>query len=202
MQPPFVDIHTHRPTGRHIELRTAGIHPWEADRRSAASLRPLPEGVQAIGETGLDYVRGASRERQSALFREQLALARESGLPVVIHCVKAFEPVMKELAACTPRAVLFHGFIGSPEQARQAVGRGYYLSFGMRSFASPRSVEALRATPLAQLFLETDEGETPIETVYAQAAALRGTTVDALRQALSENYRRLFTEPKNDANHE
>ena len=49
MAEPYVDIHTHRPTGRHIELRTAGIHPWMADAQDAASLLPLPEGVQAIG---------------------------------------------------------------------------------------------------------------------------------------------------------
>lgn len=48
----------------------------------------------------------------------------ERGLPVVLHCVKAFEPLMRELAECEPRAVIFHGFIGSPEQARRGAGQG------------------------------------------------------------------------------
>ena len=55
MTAQFVNIHTHRPTGRGIELRTAGIHPWDADKEDIAALGTLPADVQAIGETGLDY---------------------------------------------------------------------------------------------------------------------------------------------------
>lgn len=65
----------------------------------------------------------------------------------MLHCVRAFEPVMLELAAREPRAVIFHGFIGSPEQARRALEKGYYLSFGVRTFSSPKTMEALRETP-------------------------------------------------------
>ena len=57
MTSQFVNIHTHRPTGRGIELRTAGIHPWDADKENIAALGTLPADVQAIGETGLDYAR-------------------------------------------------------------------------------------------------------------------------------------------------
>jgi len=51
MTSQFVNIHTHRPTGRGIELRTAGIHPWDADKEDIAALGTLPADVQAIGET-------------------------------------------------------------------------------------------------------------------------------------------------------
>ena len=115
----FVNIHTHRPTGRGIEPRTAGIHPWNADKEDVSTIVPLLGDVQAVGETGLDFVRGADRAVQLAAFRAQLALAHERQMPVVLHCVRAFEPVMRELDACRPRAVIFHGFIGSPEQARR-----------------------------------------------------------------------------------
>jgi len=57
MTAQFVNIHTHRPTGRGIELHTAGIHPWDADKEDIAALGTLPADVQAIGETGLDYAR-------------------------------------------------------------------------------------------------------------------------------------------------
>lgn len=86
--------------------------------------------------------------QQEELFRAQLELAERRGLPVVLHCVRAFEPVMKELERHHLRAVIFHGFIGSPQQARRALARGCMLSFGERTFASPRTLEALRATPL------------------------------------------------------
>ena len=163
MTSQFVNIHTHRPTGRGIELRTAGIHPWDADKENIAALGTLPADVQAIGETGLDYARGAGRQRRAG---------RE------------------------PRAVIFHGFIGSPEQARRALEKGYYLSFGVRTFSSPKTLEALRETPPGQLFLETDDSDTGIEEVYAHAAAVRGTTVEALKRATTENYERIFA-PQN-----
>lgn len=189
---PYVNIHTHHPTGRGIELRTAGVHPWDAGHEAVDALQPLAEGVQAIGETGLDALRGPDRETQTAVFRAQLALARRTGLPVVLHCVRAFGEVMRELATCPPRAAIFHGFIGSAQQAREAVARGCYLSFGERTFASPRTLDALRSVPVSQLFLETDDSPVPIETVYEKAAAVRGTSVEMLLKDIYTNYERIF----------
>lgn len=189
---PYVNIHTHRPTGSGIELRTEGVHPWDADMRLVATLGERLSDAQAVGETGLDFVHGPSREMQTEALRAQLRLARERGLPVVLHCVRAFEPLMRELAACPPPAAIFHGFIGSPEQARQAVAKGYYLSFGERTFASRKTLEALREVPSDRLFFETDDSPAAIETIYARAAEVRRTTVEELRRATAENYRRLF----------
>ena len=215
---PYINIHTHRPTGRGIELRTAGIHPWEADSQDveAFAARFADKGgsagtgvaggatagtervgngaaeVQAIGETGLDFACPVPREAQFNALRAQLALARQAGMPVVLHCVRAFEPLMRELAECEPRAVIFHGFIGSPEQARQALRRGYYLSFGERAFASPKTLRALREVPLGQLFFETDDDEVTIGEIYDRAAAVLGLPEEVLQRATLENYERLF----------
>lgn len=189
---PYVNIHTHCPTGCGIELRTAGVHPWDAGREAVDALLPLPEGVQAIGETGLDALRGPDLETQTVVFRAQLALARRTGLPVVLHCVRAFGEVMRELASCPPSAAIFHGFIGSAQQACEAVARGYYLSFGERTFGSPRTLDALRSVPASQLFLETDDSPVPIETVYEKAAAVRDTSVETLLKDIYTNYERIF----------
>lgn len=193
---PYVNIHTHHPVGRGIELRTAGIHPWEAERQPVETLLPLDAEVQAIGEIGLDFATAVPREAQLAVFRRQLELAQQLTLPVVLHCVRAFNEVMQAIKACPPRAAIFHGFIGSPEQARQAVAAGCHLSFGERSFRSPRSVAAMRTTPLSHLFLETDESDTPIEMVYRQAAGVLEVSDEALRQALWENYNRIFEQQR------
>lgn len=192
MTPLFVDIHTHKRPGAYIGPVTAGIHPWEAAPGAAERLRPLAEGVQAVGEIGLDFACATPRDIQTECFLEQLGLAREAGLPVVLHCVRAFEEVMRCLAERPPRAVVFHGFVGSPEQAARALSRGYYLSFGERTFSSPRTVEALRATPLDRLFVETDTSPEPIEAITARIAALLGTTTEELRRATAENYERIF----------
>lgn len=192
MEPVYVNIHTHRPTGRGIELRTAGVHPWDADKEDVESIVPLLNEVEAIGEIGLDFLRGPASDVQYAAFRAQLRMARERGLPVVLHTVRAFEAVMRCLAECEPRAVIFHGFIGSPEQARQALRKGYFLSFGERTFRSPKTLAALRETPPDRLFLETDESETPIEAIYARAAEARGERVEELQRATTRNYERIF----------
>ena len=189
---PYVNIHTHRPTGSGIELRTEGVHPWDADMRLVATLGERLSDAQAVGETGLDFVHGPSRAMQTEALRAPLRLARERGLPVVLHCVRAFEPLMRELAACEPRAVIFHGFIGSPEQARRALAKGYFLSFGERAFASPKTLAALRETPLSQLFLETDDSPVPIEEIYARAAEARGVPTEVLQRATLANYERIF----------
>ena len=189
---PYVNIHTHRPTGSGIELRTAGVHPWNADMQEVATLGERLSDVQAVGETGLDFVHGPAREVQFGALRAQLRIARERGLPVVLHCVKAFEPLMRELAECEPRAVIFHGFIGSPEQARQALAKGYFLSFGERAFASPKTLAALRETPLSQLFLETDDSPVPIAEIYARAAEARSVPAEELQRATLANYKRTF----------
>ena len=95
MTDDYIDIHTHRFTGRGIELRAAGVHPWRAAEIGVAeSLSPaMFEGARAVGETGLDYACDVDREAQERLFRRHLEIAEQRRLPVVIHCVRAFEQI-------------------------------------------------------------------------------------------------------------
>lgn len=191
---PYVNIHTHRPQPGEITPASAGIHPWQAAELPDAGTCAIPglDRAELLGEIGLDFARGPERDVQLAALRMQLQLACERHLPVVLHCVRAFEPLMRELAECEPRAVIFHGFIGSPEQARQALRRGYYLSFGERAFASPKTLRALREVPLGQLFFETDDDEVTIGEIYDRAAAVLGLPEEVLQRATLENYERLF----------
>lgn len=194
MTSDFVDIHTHRFTSRHIELRAAGVHPWQAADPAAAPRLTASffDGTQAVGETGLDFACEVDREAQMRLFRSHLEWAERLRLPVVLHCVRAFEPVMNTLAEYSLAAVIFHGFIGSPQQAARAVQRGYSLSFGLPALRSPKTVTAIRSLPVENLFAETDDSGADIERVYASLAEIRGTTTDELKDALYDNYNRIF----------
>ena len=189
----LVNIHTQKPLDGELTIRTAGIHPWEAASvpEDASAGLDLSD-ADAIGETGLDFACDVDRNAQESVFRMQLQLAQQAGLPVVIHCVRAFEPVMKILAEYRLPAVIFHGFIGSAEQAQRAVGTGYHLSFGERSFASPKTVEAMKNVPRDRMFFETDESDTPIIDLYERAARLRGITRDKLMETVSRNVRHVF----------
>jgi TatD DNase family protein len=193
MKCSIVDIHTHRPTGKALEPSFAGIHPWQAETRRIEEIVPRFGEVDLVGEIGLDYAGTVGREAQLRIFREQLDWAERLGKPVVLHCVKAFEAVMRELAPHALRAVIFHGFIGSPQQAAEAVKRGYYLSFGPRSLRSPRTVRALGSIPTQRLFLETDDAPATIESVYATAARLLGMPLDRLKETIYNNYLHIFS---------
>lgn len=187
----LIDIHTHRPTEA-VTIRTVGVHPWHAVGGALPSAEEIMK-ADAVGEIGLDKACGVDFDMQKKLFMKQLELAERLEKPVVLHCVRAFEEVMTMLEKHTLRAVLFHGFIGSREQAERAVKKGYYLSFGARTEASKKTVEALRITPLERLFVETDEAETTIEAMYQTIARLRGITTAELEEATEGNYKRIFT---------
>lgn len=190
MEISYVDIHTHHPRLGVLSPSMAGIHPWDAERGL-----PLPDfaACDIVGETGLDYACKVNRQAQERLFREHLQAAERLRKPVVLHVVRAFEPAMSILADYAIKGVVFHGFIGSEQQANAALRRGYYLSYGSRSLASQRTLRALLATPLDRLFIETDDDpDTELSELYAAVAEIKGTTLVELCRQMMLNYREVI----------
>jgi TatD DNase family protein len=186
----LVDVHTHNPRPGVLSPTMAGIHPWDAERGLEL---PDLSSSDIIGETGLDYACEVSREAQQRLFEWHLAEAERLNKPVVIHCVKAFEDVMNTLGKHRLAGVILHGFVGSKEQAKRAIERGYYLSFGRRSLGSPRSCEAIKITPIEQLFCKTDDDKTlDISEIYHAVAKHKELTFEELAKQLEKNHKRLF----------
>ena len=187
----YIDIHTHNSRTDVISPTMAGIHPWDAERELA-----LPDFTECdiIGETGLDYAHPISKTLQKELFCKHLDMAQTLGKPIVLHVVRAMEDVLKIIDHYKEiKGVVFHGFIGSKEQAYECLKRGYFLSFGERSLRSPKSVEALRITPLSQLFCETDDNAlTRIEHIYNEVAKIKEITPEELLKNIEENYKNLF----------
>jgi TatD DNase family protein len=151
---------------RHDDVwATAGLHPHDAvqgtdalrDVLSAAA--GTPELV-AIGECGLDYHYDHSpRARQREVFAEQVVLAHEMDLPLVIHTRAAWDDTFDVLDdVSVPRRTVFHCFTGGPAEAERCLERGALLSIsGIVTFPSAQDVrDAIRATPLASLMVETD----------------------------------------------
>jgi TatD DNase family protein len=140
-----------------------GIHPMHADCADDNTLSRLadlaPSGV-AVGEIGLDPTYTASMESQERAFRAQLRLAVALGLPVLIHCRRAFQRTLRILQEEGAGRVggIMHAFSGSPEMAREFIRLGFAISIsGMvtreNSVRLPRLVREL---PLEDLVLETD----------------------------------------------
>jgi TatD DNase family protein len=159
---------------------TAGLHPHDASQgtgelfsllrrthrvRSGQASGPpadggLPPRVVAIGECGLDYHYDYSpRPAQRAVFAAQVALANELGLALVVHTREAWEDTLAVLATeGAPARTVFHCFTGGPEEAKQCLATGAYLSFsGIATFHSAGEVrEAVRLCPHDRLLIETD----------------------------------------------
>lgn len=189
-----VNIHTHHPKSGERTISTLGIHPYDAEGVTTDSIFAIERAAleyDAIGEIGLDYSTNINKEAQILAFKAQLEVARHLNKGVVIHCVKAFEEVMNILSRYNLPFVIFHGFIGSPEQALRAAARGYYLSFGHRTFRSPKSIEALKVTPTNLLFFETDDSTINIEQIYRQASEVLGIPAPMLECVTNENFERI-----------
>lgn len=212
---PYINIHTHTQADRSVsgnisvasyrlgsgdvlppEPFTAGIHPWDAGRKNMGELlQELEElNIIAVGEIGLDYARGReTKKEQEAILRPQLYAAVERGLPVVLHCVKAFEDMMNILKGYPVPNVIFHGYTGSLQQTRRLIEAGYCVSAGPVSLLSSKTVQSLRTLPKERLFLETDCSDTSIEEVYSHASEALGLPLQTLKQDIYDNYNRLFT---------
>jgi TatD DNase family protein len=140
---------------------TVGLHPHDAVQgvHTIIDLLSTP-GIVAIGEAGLDYYyEHSERDIQKAAFAEQVQLAHEYKLPLVIHSRDAWDDTFDILdAEGVPEHTIFHCFTGGPVEARRALKRGTVLSFsGIVTFKSaPEVQEAAKLCPLDSLLVETD----------------------------------------------
>jgi TatD DNase family protein len=152
---------------RHENMYAAiGIHPHDAKNVTAGTITELKklaqnEKVVAIGEMGLDFHYDFSpRQDQRRAFAQQLKIAAELGLPVIIHCREAFDETMEilEQYGRSVKRVVFHCFGGSADQAKIVLDRGFYISFtGVVTFKNAEPVrQAAKIVPLAKLMVESD----------------------------------------------
>ena len=142
------------------------IHPHDAKTVTADTLTELKELAQsekvvAIGETGLDFHYNFSKQPdQKRAFAQQLKIARELNLPVIVHCREAFDETMDILEQFGPgvKPVVFHCFSGSAEQAKIVLDKGFYISFtGVVTFKNAELTrQAAKIVPADRLMLETD----------------------------------------------
>ena len=157
-----------------------GVHPESVDetpsdyREKLTELVKSSEKVRAIGEIGLDYhYENYYRDKQILFFRQQLELARELSLPVIVHSRNASEDTLDILKEYRPAGVV-HCFSGSAEVAKEVIKLGMYIGFtGVLTFKNAKkALRALEAVPLDRLLLETD-------CPYMAPEPLRGRRCDS-----------------------
>jgi TatD DNase family protein len=210
---------------RHGDSYALGIHPLytpQADTGDIDALRHLlaqqrsDPHLVAVGEIGLDFfVPGLEAERQIWFYEQQIALAREFDLPVILHVRKSSDRLLKTLRATPVVGGIAHAFNGSAQQAQAFIGCGFKLGFGGAvTYDRALKLRELAARlPLDSLVMETDAPDIPPHWLYttaeqraqghaqgrntpaqlpriaAEIATLRHMTVQALAEASTHNAR-------------
>ena len=194
-----------------------GIHPENCVGCTAddlAAIRALAQQpkVVAIGEIGLDYYweENPPRDFQQQVLRQQLALAQELALPVIIHDREAHADTLSIVREFPGVTGVFHCFSGSPEMARELLQMGWYLGFdGPVTYKNARRApEVAAVTPPERMLIETDSPYmTPVPyrgkrndsgyvyLVAEKLAAWKGLAPEELARITTENGKRLFRIP-------
>ena len=195
-----------------------GIHPHDAgdaDEAAFAEIATLARQsrVVAVGEIGLDFFRNLSpRDAQERVFRRLLALGRDVGKPVLIHCRDAHEDVLRILAEEHVGEIggIMHCFSGDVAIARRCLDLGLLISLaGPVTYPNARALpDVARLVPVDRLVIETDCPFLPpqgyrgkrnepsyLALTATRVAELRGEPLEALAARLSDNARRLFKIP-------
>lgn len=166
----------------HDAAYALGIHPLFVGRAADEDLDRLQQALArhrddprlvAVGEIGLDhFVPGHDRQRQERFYVAQLKLARDAGLPVILHVRRSADSLMKGLRRIEVPGGIAHAFNGSRVQADQFVERGFRLGFGgAMTFDRALQIRALaRELPETALVLETDAPDIPPHWLYRTAA--------------------------------
>lgn len=206
----ILDIHTHHPAPEPMavicvtpeefnpmvgQLYSVGIHPWslaygEPDDAGWSRLESVARHPQvvAIGETGLDTIKGGPLFRQLNALKRHVDLSENIGKPLILHCVKAHEHIAqlrREMKPTQPWAI--HGFRGKPSVARILLDAGCLLSFGLK-FNS--DVPAM--IPPERLLAETDEAPVNIAEIIRNLSSATTIPPDRLTELLASTSARFL----------
>ena len=172
---------------------SCGVHPWNAED-SDSQLRLLEEiivdpNVVAVGEAGLDKLRGAEMALQIDVFRRQIELALSANKPLIIHCVKAWDELIRLYKEYEESNIpwIIHGYRGNPLQTEQLSKVGFKFSIGEKF-----NPDSLKNIPLTDIFCETDESDLTICKVYENISGVIGVNKNHFAILVADNVGRVF----------
>lgn len=213
---PYINLHSHFPSENRAisifnagidseafqkhEFLSIGIHPWyirQLNIESALDFIKQNAGSQKvifIGECGLDKLTDVSMDEQEQVFIEQIRIAEKVKKPILIHCVKAFEELIrikKEQKVSVPMIV--HGYNNKQETAQQLINHGFYLSFGKALLQDESNAQkVIFKTDYKNFFLETDDANTSIKTIFEKASQLKKISIGKMMEQMMQNYKTLL----------
>lgn len=184
---------------------STGIHPWDttslSDGLSATFLNELKRvaampQVVAVGECGIDLLRGGDAAFQEDMLRHHIALSETLGKPLVLHVVKGADRILalrKELSHMLTQPWIWHGFRGKPRLADLFVGSSTVSSKVYVSLGEKFNAATAMAIPLDSLLVETDESVLSVDEVIARIAHARECDPSELSGHVKDNCRMIFS---------
>ncbi len=178
---------------------TYGIHPWYLDesnhnRLLASVIKTVVDPlVIAVGEAGFDKIKGPSMELQRKTFEEQVIIAEEFKKPVIIHCVRAWEELLRVYKKLKPELPwLVHGFRGNKDLAMQLISKGMYISFWSDFILKQESSDLIKSLLIERIFLETDGADVNIADIYNKVSSDLEISEDKLKKQIFLNFYSFF----------
>lgn len=202
----FVDIHTHF-SGKGIRvvntnepevggMYSMGIHPLRVDRNQLCRIEYFAKRgmIAAIGEAGLDRNSSYSMEDQAEVFELQVEISERYGLPIIIHCVRAFSDLISIRKKLRAKQVwIIHGFNNNIQILNQLLAHGFYVSAGKKMLIEQSNIYRLvECIPRDRLFFETDDVLIPVSNIYQVAVPLLGMSMEDLKERVFMNYQTVF----------
>lgn len=216
----YIDFHTHRSkyshrtdvieiVSKHLdkftpdEWYTIGKHPWwTSNIPSEVELRALKCHLQkssclALGEIGLDNLIDTPMQTQMEIVETMLHLLHDLNKPVVIHCVRAYDQLMRIKKTFSKISTwCIHGYARHATLAAQLIQAGFYISLMPPKRIDRKYIELVQSIPLEKCFLETDSmPDVHIESIYLQVAKIRNVPMKVLQIQMIENAKRFFGNP-------
>lgn len=207
----FVDIHTHNADENPVvwQLRnlfpeqeasagffSVGIHPWHIKvenwkiQMQQVAAKAVRKNCMAIGECGFDANTPIALSVQEEICKAHVDLANELQKPLIVHCVKAYEELLKSIENSTVPVIL-HDFGKSVQLAQQLQQKGVFLSVGKAVFRKSFQ-RVLSQLDKSQIFLETDDMECSIQEIYERAASIIHCDLLTLQRQMQENFKKVF----------
>ncbi|WP_426274708.1 TatD family hydrolase [Chryseobacterium sp. S-02] len=168
-----------------------GIHPNDIDIHNiemqfACMKSMMFKNCFAIGECGLDSLVPIDQKIQEDVFLKHIEISNEVKKPIIIHCVRKFYEVISFRKKAN-EAMIIHGFNKKEGIAHDLLKNNFYLSFGKAVLYNLSLQNTLKITPLNRIFLETDNEDFEIATLYEKAADIKGISLEVLNEQILEN---------------
>ena len=200
----YFNAHTHTIPDNHIgiyqsdaeytaSLFSVGVHPWQADVQTLSEIIPAlhHNNCRALGEVGLDRLKGPSMEIQHAMLLAQLNLANELQKPVIFHLVRAWDEFYSLIKSRQHTPWIIHGF-NSPKQFPRLVQTKVFFSLGPASLQNPHMQSILSKIPLNRILFETDDTATAINQVYRDYSQATSTPIEEVKAQIEQNFLAIF----------